>query len=173
MRLEIRQEKATDYLEIRRVNDLAFGQPNEGLLVDKLRMNPDFIDKLSIVADSNNKIIGHILFFPIKIRNGTTMYDSLALAPMSVLPKYQHQGIGGQLINKGIETAKRLGFKSVIVLGHKNYYPRFGFASTSKWDINPPFDLPDDVFMAIELVPDGLKHVSGIVQYPKEFEEVS
>jgi putative acetyltransferase len=173
MRIYIRHEKAKDYIEIRKVNNLAFGQPNEGLLVDKLRTNPDFIDKLSIVADLNNKIIGHILFFPIKIRKGKTRYVSLALAPMSVLPEYQNRGIGGRLIEKGLETAKRLGFKSVIVLGHKDYYPRFGFASTSKWDIKAPFDLPDDVFMAIELVPDGLKQVTGIVEYPKEFDEVS
>jgi putative acetyltransferase len=173
MDINIRHETTNDYLKIRNVNDLAFEQPNEGLLIDKLRLNPNFINKLSIVAEFNGRVIGHILFFPIKIRGVFKTYDSLALAPMAVLPDFQNKGIGGQLITKGLEVAKELGFKSVIVLGHKDYYPKFGFAPASRWKIKAPFDLPDGVFMAIALVPDGLKNVSGMVEYPKEFDEVS
>ena len=173
MKINLRHETINDYIEIKNVNDLAFGQADEGLLIEKLRLNPDFIDKLSIVAELKNKLVGHILFFPIKIQDHFKKHESLALAPMAVLPDLQNKGIGGQLITKGLEIAKELGFKSVIVLGHKDYYPRFGFLPASSWRIKAPFDVPDEVFMAIELVSDGLKDVSGVVEYPKEFEEVS
>jgi putative acetyltransferase len=171
MNINIRHETTNDYPGIKQVNDLAFGQPNESLLIQKLRMNPDFIDKLSLVAEINERIIGHILFFPIKVLGASKDYGSLALAPMSVMPDFQNKGIGGQLIMKGLEVAKDLGFKSVIVVGHKDYYPKFGFAPAGKWSIKAPFDLPDEVFMAMELEKEGLKDVSGVVEYPKEFEE--
>ena len=173
MKIGIRHETIQDYFGIKNVNDLAFGQVNEGLLIEKLRLNSDFIDKLSIVAELSDRIVGHILFFPIKVHSDSKDYDSLALAPMSVIPDLQNKGIGGQLIVKGLEIAKELGFKSVIVLGHKDYYQRFGFVRASKWGIKSPFDSPDEAFMAIELIIDGLKDVSGMVEYPKEFEEVS
>jgi putative acetyltransferase len=171
MNVKIRHETTLDYQGITQVNDLAFGQPNESLLIQKLRMNPDFIDKLSLVAEINERIVGHILFFPIKVLGASKDYGSLALAPMSVMPDFQNKGIGGQLIMKGLEVAKDLGFKSVIVVGHKDYYPRFGFAPAGKWSIKAPFDLPDEVFMAMELEKEGLKDVSGVVEYPNEFEE--
>lgn len=170
---DIRHETINDYAGIKNVNDLAFGQPNEGLLIDKLRSNPAFIDRLSIIAEFEYRIVGHILFFPIKVHGESKDHDSLALAPVSVIPEFQNKGIGGQLIVKGLEIAKSIGFKSVIVLGHKDYYPRFGFVPASKWTIKAPFDVPDDVYMAIELIKDGLKGISGIVEYPNEFEEVS
>jgi predicted N-acetyltransferase YhbS len=172
MKTSIRHEKSSDYPGIKKVNDLAFGQSNEGILIEKLRENSSFIKELSLIAELDGKIIGHILFFPIWIREGQNEYQSLALAPMSVIPEYQKKGIGSQLIFKGLETSRDLGFKSVIVLGHEFYYPKFGFAPASQWAIKAPFDVPDEVFMALELVPDGLKGISGKVQYPKEFEEV-
>jgi putative acetyltransferase len=171
MTIIMRPEAATDFQGIKEVNDLAFGQPNESLLVEKLRSHPDFIKELSIVADLDGSIIGHILFFPIEINQNLNTYQSLALAPMAVTPDYQNKGIGGQLIRTGLEIAKERGFKSVIVLGHKDYYPRFGFAPAAKWRIIAPFDVPEEVFMAIALVPDGLKNISGRVKYPKEFED--
>ena len=172
MQTTIRSEKSGDYPGIKKVNDLAFGQPNEGMLIEKLRENSAFIKELSLITELDGEIIGHILFFPIWIKNGQNKHRSLALAPMSVLPEYQKKGIGSQLIFKGLETARELGFKSVIVLGHSAYYPKFGFVVASKFGIKAPFDVPDEVFMCLELVPDGCKGISGIVQYPKEFEEV-
>jgi predicted N-acetyltransferase YhbS len=120
----------------------------------------------------NNTIAGYILFFPIIIESGQYSYKSLALAPMAVLPDYQRRGIGRQLVQEGLIIAKDKGFNSVIVVGHPEYYPKFGFRPASLWKIRPPFDLPDNVFMALELEEGALKNVTGIVQYPVEFNDV-
>ena len=168
----IRKAKESEYEEIKYINDVAFGQPNEGMLVEKLKANPRFIEDLSLVSEKEGKLMGHILFFPIRIKNSEQGFQSLALAPMSVLPQYQRQGIGSLMVQKGLEKAKKLGFKSVIVLGHKDYYPRFGFKPASQWNIQSPFEVADDLFMAVELVPGGLSSVSGRVEYPVEFMEV-
>lgn len=168
----IRQEKTSDFEGIKKVNDLAFGQENEGILVEMLRDNPDFIKQLSLIAELNGKVVGHILFFPIQISTGKNTHQSLALAPMSVIQEFQKKGIGSQLVLDGLNVARELGFRSVIVLGHPDYYPKFGFSPASQWGIKAPFDVPDEAFMAIELVKGGLDGISGIVEYPKEFDEV-
>ena len=88
---------------------------------------------------------------------------------MAVLPKFQKKGIGGSLIIEGLKKAKELGYKSVIVLGHKEYYPKFGFKKASKWGIVCPFEVPDEYFMAIELTAETLSEKTGTVVYPQEF----
>lgn len=170
-RLIIRPERENDYSKIRGVNDLAFGQENEGRLIEKLRQTEKFIPKLSLVAELNNEIVGHILFYPVIIRSATSKFQSISLGPMAVIPAYQRQGIGIRLVKEGLETAKKLGHKSVIVVGHPEYYPRFGFKSASQWKIKVPFDVPDEVFLALELVNGELKAKSGTVEYPEEFNE--
>ena len=89
---------------------------------------------------------------------------------MAVHLDYQKRGIGSKLIEKGLTMAKKLGFKSVIVLGHPEYYPRFGFEAASKWGIRAPFDVPEDAFLTIELTRNGLKNRRGTAEYPKEFD---
>ena len=150
---------------------MAFNQENESMLIDKIRAGDSFIPELSLVAELEGEIVGHILFSKIKIL-GKDEYESLALGPMAVVPKHQKQGIGGKLITTGLEIAKKLGFESVIVVGHKDYYPKFGFKRASLWGIKCPFEVPDEAFMAIELVENSLKNKAGTVQYPKEFMEV-
>lgn len=118
-------------------------------------------------------MLGHILFTKIMIRDEYGRgHDSLALAPMAVRPDFQKQGIGTQLIRHGLAKAKALGHRSVIVLGHEHYYPKFGFVPAVRWKIKAPFEAPVNAFMGIELITDGLKTVSGTVQYPKAFEMV-
>ena len=173
MDLEIRQENKDDIKEIYEINTLAFGQENEAKLVDLLRDSDTFVPELSLVATIDNKIVGHILFTKIKIADDKqNEFDSLALAPMAVKPDIQKNGIGGQLIRAGLDKARELNFKSVIVLGHEHYYPKFGFVPTNKWNINSPFEVPTNVFMGLELMEGGLKNVSGTVKYPKEFDTV-
>ena len=170
MSITLRVETTNDYKEITKVNDLAFGKKSEGILIENLRKNSAFIKELSIVAEKDNIIVGHILFFPILIESGNDSYKSISLAPMAVHPDFQKQGIGGKLIRYGLEKCKEKGFKSVVVLGHPEYYPKFGFMKASTWGIRPPIDVPDEAFMAIELVNGGLKGVSGVVKFPNEYE---
>ncbi|MDX2045230.1 MAG: N-acetyltransferase [Chitinophagaceae bacterium] len=173
MDLKIRQENKDDIKEIYEVTTLAFGQENEAKLVDLLRDGDSFVPELSLVATIDNKIVGHILFTKIKITDDKqNEFDSLALAPMAVKPDIQKKGIGGQLIRAGLDKARELNFKSVIVLGHEHYYPKFGFVPANKWNIKSPFDVPANVFMGLELMEGGLKNVSGTVKYPKEFDTV-
>lgn len=167
----IEPEQKKDYNSITKIHDLAFGQPSEGKMVIALRKNPHYISKLSLVARYNNSIIGHVLFFPIDIKTASKTCSTLSLAPMAVHPDFQNKGIGGRLIEKGFEAAIELGFKSVIVVGHPNYYPRFGFKPASKWGISLPFDVPDEAFLAIELENGSLKNCKGLIEYPDEYKE--
>jgi predicted N-acetyltransferase YhbS len=164
----IRREKKEDFNSINEVNEQAFKQKDESELIKRIRASKNFIPDLSLVAEVNGKIIGHILFSKIKII-GVKEYESLALAPMAVLPEFQNKGIGRKLIKEGLKKARELGFNSVIVVGHHDYYPRFGFERASKWNIKCPFEVPNEAFLAIELKDGALTEKSGIVEYPKEF----
>ncbi|MBD0350138.1 MAG: N-acetyltransferase [Flavisolibacter sp.] len=173
MKVVIREETAADYSAVYDLNKAAFEQDTEAKLVELLRDSNAFIPHLSLVATIDDKVVGHILFTKIKIRDDKgNEYDSLALAPMAVKPELQKQGIGGQLIRYGLAKARELGHTSVIVVGHEHYYPKFGFVPAGKWNIKAPFEVPANVFMAVELVEDGLKDISGTVEYPQEFEAV-
>lgn len=170
MNLELRQETPADRAAVYELNKAAFGQETEAKLVEALRASAAYIPELSMVATLDGKVVGHIQFTRIRIRNDNgAEWDSLALAPMAVEPALQHKGIGSQLVHKGLAAAQGLGHRSVIVLGHEHYYPRFGFEPARKWNIRPPFDVPENVFMALELVKGGLTGVSGVVEYSKEF----
>lgn len=168
--MKIRQEQKSDHKKVYEINKQAFNQEDESKLIEKIRVGENFVPELSLVAELDGEIVGHILFSKIKIV-GKAEYESLALAPMAVVPELQKQGIGGELVKAGLEIVRKLGFESVIVLGHKDYYPKFGFEKASKWGVKCPFEVPDEAFMAIELVEDSLKGKAGTVQYPEEFME--
>ncbi|WP_109697904.1 GNAT family N-acetyltransferase [Chitinophaga deserti] len=173
MKLHIRPETAAEFPAIYELNALAFGQDNESRLVDKLRDTPFFIPELSIVAYAGEYLVGYILLtrLPLKGDDGLT-YETLALAPVSVTPALHQMGVGGQLIRHALKEASALGFDSVIVLGHPEYYPKFGFEKASGFGIRTSYEVPDEAFMAVELVPGALKGKAGQVAYPKAFEEV-
>lgn len=169
MKISIRAERKKDYKAIREVNDLAFGQTSESKLIETLRLTESFVPELSLVAEREDKIVGHILFYPVKIPSGKDSYTSLALAPLAVSPDYQRKGIGSRLIIEGLSVAKRLGYGSVIVVGHPEFYAMFGFQPASKWNIKASFDVSDDAFLALEIKEGSLNNVSGTVDYPEEF----
>lgn len=171
--IRIRQEQPLDYEAVFTLNERAFGQPNEARLVNALRGSDAFIPELSMVAETDGRIVGHILFTKIAIRNtDADAFESLSLAPMAVEPDLQNRGIGSKLVRAGLKKAAELGYHSVIVLGHEKYYPRFGFKPASLWDIKAPYDVPDDVFLALELTEGALDGVHGTVKYPEEFDSV-
>ena len=149
---------------------MPFSEGDEDKLVERLRKAPTFIPELSLVAELNRQLVGHILFTPLEIKSGEETFQSLVLGPVSVLPEFQRQGIGGQLIRAGHQKAIELGFHSVILIGHPEYYPRFGYKPASTWGIKTRIPLPsDDVFLAVDLTEDALSHVSGMVIFPPEF----
>lgn len=167
--LIIRSEEPGDHDDITHVNDLAFKQKEEGVLIQKLRADPQFDGRLSLVAVLDGEIVGYILFFPVAIENGDMFHDTISLAPMAVLPAYQRNGIGLELIMRGLAKLGKLGYESVIVLGDPEYYPKFGFQPASKWNIKAPFECPDESFMALELMKGSLDDKSGQVFYPDPF----
>jgi putative acetyltransferase len=164
----IRAEEAADYAGIREVNLLAFGQPTEADLVEALRREPRFCPELSLVAVQNDAVVGHILFSPIQVGKSA----ALALAPMAVRPELQRQGIGSELVRAGLGTCARLGHQVVVVVGHPEFYPRFGFVPARPHGIEAPFPVPDEAFMVREISPGGLAGVSGMVIYPAPFSAV-
>jgi putative acetyltransferase len=169
--LTIRPEQPADHQQVFRVNQLAFGQPNEARLVEALRRSPAFIPELSLVAVEEDAVVGHILFTRIAVRSGTTASEALSLAPMAVVPARQRSGIGSSLVRRGLSDARRLGHSLVIVVGHPEYYPRFGFVAGERFGIRLPFEVPPGAFMVLELRPGALTGVQGEVEYPPEFAE--
>lgn len=174
MDIKIRQERKKDYKLSEIVVEKAFenaehSDNREHFLVAKLRKSDVFIPELSLVAELDGEIIGHIILTKLIIENEENRYNSLALAPVSVLPEHQNKGVGSKLISESLKVAREIGFKSVIVLGHDKYYPRFGFEPASKWGIKAPFEVPDESFMALELEDGSLDEVIGTVVYGKEF----
>ncbi len=176
MNLKIRQESPNDYNAVFNLIEEAFKNEihtdhREQFLVERLRKSDAFIPELSIVAEVDGKIVGHILLTKLKIVNGDQVFNSLALAPVSVVPSFQGKGVGGALINYAHDKARTLGHTSIILLGHENYYPKFGYKLADSFGIELPFDVPKENCMAIELIENGLKGVNGTVEYPKEFGE--
>lgn len=171
MNIDIRREIELDYTEVFNVIKKAFenaehSDGNEQNLVTKLRKSSSFIPELSLVADYNGKIVGHILFSKVKIGDSI----QIALAPVSVLPEFQKQGIGSKLIREGHKIAKELGYKISVVLGHEKYYPKFGYEIASKLGIEVPFDVPIENFMVLNLSNEKC-NIKGTVEYAKEFFE--
>lgn len=176
----IQQEKEEDHQRVREVVEEAFREEklsdhSEHLLVDKLRSCSEaFVPELSLVALENNQIVGHIMLTKIKIVDNVKDKEvaTLCLAPMSVHPSSQNQGIGGKLIRHAHKIAASLGFESIIVLGHPKYYPRFGYKrliDIGKGAIKMPIDCPAEACMGLELVDGSLTNVSGVVKYSAPF----
>ena len=169
----IRQENPADYPIVFDLIKESFKNEEhtdhqEQFLVERLRSSDDFVPELSLVAEIDGKVVGYILLTKVKII-GKEVVGSLAMAPVAVLPEYQNQGIGGKLIVAAHNKAKEFGFESVIVLGHEGYYPKFGYKPAESFGIRPPFDVPSENFMAIELVEEALEGVEGVVKYAEEF----
>lgn len=172
MSMLIRQEQPADYPAIDEVNTSAFGQPNEARLVRRIREAEGFDPRLSLVALDDEQILGHIHFSPIRIEDQGKTHAALALAPMAVRPEVQRQGIGSRLVTAGLAACRDAGYDIVVVLGHAEYYPRFGFAPASRHGIKPPFPVPDEAFLIQALTPGALDGVRGTVHYPPAFDDV-
>jgi putative acetyltransferase len=166
----VRAESPEDLKSVRRVNELAFGQPNEADLVDALRANLKVTEYVSLVAVLDDQVVGHIFFSPVTIESDSGVFTAIGLAPMAVLPEHQNSGIGSKLVRDGLKECRRLGQDIVVVLGHPNYYPRFDFIPAIQKGLRSEYDVPDDVFMVLEQSEDALAGRRGLVKYRPEFQ---
>jgi len=171
--LHIKPEKAEDIDIISEINRQAFGGETESDLITSIRASENFIPELSLVAELDDRLVGHILFSVISIQQSDGDHPALSLAPMAVLPSHQGQGIGSALVLRGVKECRRLGHEAVIVVGHPEYYPRFGFEPARKFGLSMEFDVPDEAFMVLELEKGVLKNIRGMVKYPPAFDSAT
>jgi putative acetyltransferase len=167
--MRIRPEESGDQQQVRMINQHAFGGDSEANLVDTLRNSR--VPLISLVAEENNRLIGHILFSPVTLAGQTNVPDIAGLGPMAVLPEWQGRGVGSLLVTTGLEHCVSAGYVAVVVLGHPDYYPRFGFVPASNFNIKSEFNVPDEVFMLKELQESALRGIKGTVQYHVAFKQ--
>lgn len=166
--IEIREETTSDQTAVRQINETAFGQAAEANIVDKLRASCD--SYVSFVAVDQGTVVGHILFTPVTLGDGSLV--GMGLAPMAVLPAHQRKGIGSLLVRHGLEQMRRSGCPFVVVLGHPEYYPRFGFERASRYNLSSQWDgVPDEAFMVVVFDMGALPKDGGVVSYRGEFDE--
>lgn len=168
--MNIRKEQASDIEKIWEVNTEAFETETEANLVNALRSSG--CTYLSLVAETEDNVVGHILFTRVELTGNENRIKIMGLAPMAVLSQYQKKRIGSKLVKAGLERCQSLGYDAVVVLGHPNYYPRFGFAPSAEFGIKSEYEVPDEVFMIMELVPESLKHHAGVIKYHEAFSNV-
>ena len=169
--LRVRTESRDDYQIAESIHDIAFGSPNESLLVRLLRKSDAFVPELSILAEYDDEIVGHILFTKIHLTENGKNLDCLSLAPVAVLPKFQRRGIGTALIEEGIERGRSLGFSSILVLGDQAYYGKFGFHHDLTTKIESAYSCKD--FAGLELKAGALsKILLAKAIYPPAFSAV-
>lgn len=175
MEINILQERNGDLPAILDLTERAFrdmpeSDHQEHRLVGRLHGSETFIPELSLVAETDEGIIaGYILLTEVEIVSENGITPSLAVAPLAVLPEYQGKGIGGLLLKSAHKKAAGLGYGSAVLLGHKDYYPRFGYREAMEFGIRFPFDVPSEYCQAIELQLDALNGVTGTVRYPAVF----
>jgi putative acetyltransferase len=166
--MKIRKEQPGDESQIHEVNELAFERKEEADVVDVLRVSCP--EGVSLVAEEDGRIVGHILFTPAVIEGEGVHLEGSGLAPMAVLPAYQGRGIGQAMIRAGLEVVRDQGTPFVIVVGHPWLYPKCGFERASKYGITCEYpDVPDDVHMIVVFDPERMRGVSGVAKERPEF----
>ncbi|HVG33609.1 MAG TPA: N-acetyltransferase [Pyrinomonadaceae bacterium] len=165
-----RAETEADHQAVRQVNERAFGRAGEADLVDALRRKAQ--PQISLVAEVDGRVVGHIFFSPVLIESEASKFTALGLAPMAVLPEFQNQSIGSELVRRGLEACRSIGHDVVVVLGHPSYYPRFGFVTAKQKGLTCEYNVPDEAFMVAELKEGALAGRRGVVKYRPEFNDV-
>jgi putative acetyltransferase len=167
--LQIRQETAEDIVSVHNINAEAFKREEEAVLVDKMREHG--VLAISLVAVENGTLVGHIAFSAVEITSEQQSFSGLTLAPVAILPAYQNRGIGSMLVKAGLEECRKLGYEIVFLVGHPEYYPRFGFVPVKAKGFECEYEVPDEAWMVIELREDALEGRQGKVTFQPEFKE--
>jgi putative acetyltransferase len=169
--ITVRPERSEDIPWVRKINLTAFELPAEAEIVDRLRRNCP--EALSLVAEEEGQIVGQILFSPVEVETGDKVIRGMGLAPLAVRPERQRQGIGSQLVRVGLDLLRDRSGPLVIVLGHPEYYPRFGFERASRYRLTSQWEgVPDEAWMIIVFDESVLQGVSGVARYRAEFDAV-
>jgi putative acetyltransferase len=166
--ITVRPETAEDIRAIDVVHISAFGGEAEAQLVSALRESATYNRELSLVAELNGRIVGHVLLTRVPLRKHGSEKQVLALGPMSVVPSQSHRGIGSELINASIKLAKEKGYGAIVVLGHPEYYKRFGFVQARDLQVSCNLPAPEDALTVMEIVDANLAG-GGHVEYPEPF----
>jgi putative acetyltransferase len=164
--IRIRREQPGDEVAIATLTTAAFGQPEESQIVDAIRKAGR--SAISLVAMEGADLVGHILFTPVQFEPARSGIEMMGLAPMAVAPDRQRRGIGSALVREGLRQCARAGCQAIVVVGHPAFYPRFGFRPGSTFGLRCEYPVPEEVFMAVELVPGVLEGSSGLVTYVPE-----
>ena len=164
----VRPETNADHAQVFCINESAFETNAEAKLVDALRDQADPI--VSLVAEIDGHVVGHIMFSPVSHSEHTELF-LMGLAPMAVLPEYQRSGVGSELVRAGIDACRKIGSAGIVVLGHPAYYPKFGFVPSTQFGFGCEYEVPEEAFMAIELIA-GTLIQPGVVRYHKAFSEL-
>jgi putative acetyltransferase len=162
---EIREERPGDIASIHAVNTRAFGRDREANIVDALRSNNAV--SLSLVAIREAKLIGHIMYSPVTVGDAT----GTGLAPLAVLPEYQHCGAGSELVRVGNQRLGATGCRFIVVIGHPLFYPRFGFSPARMYGISCRWTVPDEAFM-VAMLSEPSADLKGVAKYRPEFSTV-
>lgn len=166
----IRPERPEDIAAIHALNEAAFPTCAEADLVDTLRDEGAHV--LSLVAVDGDRVVGHILFSPVVIETKAGDLEALGLGPMALLPERQREGTGSKLVTAGLMQCTAIDYPAVVVLGHPEYYPRFGFLRADRFGITCEFPSPPEAFMIKELQAGALAGKSGIAKYHAAFDAV-
>ncbi len=170
MTLQIRPETAVDADKVFAVEAAAFERPAEAELVQKLQQSE--VETISLIAWLNDEVVGHILFSPVTVKDEDGEFTAVGLGPVAVSPNHQNEGIGSELCRAGLAASLDAGYDLAFVLGHPNYYPRFGFTPSAPLGLRCEFNVPDEAFMVAELVPCALQNKRGTVYYHPLFNGV-
>ena len=167
----MRTETNKDFEEVYKLNYLAFGnREDESKLIERIRLSEEFIPELSIVAEMENEIVGHILLSKATVEDQDKQYTVIVLAPIAVRPNYQKLGVGSRLIEEGIRRCRSLGYSIILLIGHPTYYPRLGFQPARQFGLElKQFEVPDEVFMVYEVEEGKLREIQGELKYPNTF----
>ena len=167
--ISIRPEEAKDYDQVRAINLAAFEGGPEADLVDTLRSS--CADYLSLVAAEAGELMGHIFFTPVTVEGPDGMIEGMGLAPMAVTPERQQCGVGSLLVRRGLEVLRDRSCPFVVVLGHPEYYPRFGFERASNHSLRSQWEgVPDEAFMVLVFDPAALPDGGGVARYRDELD---
>jgi putative acetyltransferase len=168
--VDVRPEAPPDFGHVRRVHERAFAPSHEEAdLVDALRGSEAHVPELCLVALGAGAVVGHIAFSRARLDSG---HPVLALAPMGVLPEHQRQGVGSALVSEGLRRAADMDSPLVVVVGHPEYYPRFGFEPANALGITAPFAVPAEAWM-VRRLPAYRPDARGTVAYPEAFASVT